>query len=184
MSTTDESPAGAPDSSGEKAAMEMNQIVLPQHSNALGTVFGGTIMSWIDICAAMAAQRHSRSVVVTASMDQLDFLQPIKVGQLVNMRATINYVGRSSMEVGVRVESENMLSGERIHTASAYLTFVALDEHGRAKPVPPITPQTAAEKLRYREAEARREQRIELAKKRSLLALEASREQGGEEAGR
>lgn len=184
MSTTDESLEGAPDGHGEKPAMEMNQIVLPQHSNALGTVFGGTLMSWIDICAAMAAQRHARSIVVTASMDQLDFLRPIKVGQLVNLRATINYVGRTSMEVGVRVESENMLTGERIHTASAYLTFVALDEKGRAKPVPQSTPRTDADKLRYREAEARREQRLELAKKRGLLAIEARQEQSGEDADR
>jgi acyl-CoA hydrolase len=157
--------------------MEMNQIVLPQHSNALGTVFGGTIMSWIDICAAMAAQRHSRSVVVTASMDQLDFLEPIKVGMLVNMRATINYAGRTSMEVGVRVESEDMLTGERRHTASAYLTFVALDENGRPMPVPPVEPDTAVGKLRCKEALARRQQRLEFVEQRKVLAAEIAGEQ-------
>ena len=149
--------------------IEMNELVLPQHSNSLGTVFGGTIMSWVDICAAMAAQRYARSVVVTASMDQLDFLAPIKVGQLVNMRATVNYVARTSMEVGVRVEAEDTLTGRRYHAASAYLTFVAIDEAGKAQPVRPLTPETPGEKLRWTEATVRRAQRLRLAEARHKL---------------
>lgn len=150
----------------------MNQLVLPQHTNSLGTVFGGTIMSWIDVCAAMAAQRHARQVVVTASMDQLDFLAPITGGQLVNLRGQVNYVGRTSMEVGVRVEAEDTLTGVRVHAASAYLTFVAIDDAGKAIPVRELRPQTEAEKLRWKEAKARRQQRLALASERRRLAQE------------
>lgn len=152
--------------------VEMNQLVLPQHTNALGTVFGGTIMSWIDICAAMSAQRHARRVVVTASMDQLDFLAPIRNGQLVNLRSMVNFVGRSSMEVGVRVEAEEILTGERVHAASAYLTFVALDADARPVPVRPMVPETREEKLRWEEAKARRAQRLALANQRRVLAAQ------------
>jgi len=162
-------PSNAPSSS----AIEMNQLELPQHTNSLGTVFGGTIMSWIDVCAAMAAQRHARAVVVTASMDQLDFVAPIVVGQLVNLRALVNYVGRTSMEVGVRVEAENTRTGQRAHAASAYLTFVALDEQtGEPCAVRPLQPHSATEKLRWQEAKARREQRLRLAQERRRLASE------------
>lgn len=161
-------PARAP----SETVIEMNQLVLPQHTNSFGTAFGGTIMSWIDICAAMSAQRHARSVVVTASMDQLDFLVPIKNGQLVNLRARVNYVGRSSMEVGVRIEAEDTLTGERVHAASAYVTFVALDEHGKAKPVRALAPATADEMLCWEEAKVRRRQRLELANERRRLAEE------------
>jgi acyl-CoA hydrolase len=155
-----------------QTVMEMNQLVLPQHTNSLGTVFGGTIMSWIDICAAMSAQRHARSVVVTASMDQLDFLAPIKNGQLVNLRSAVNYVGRTSMEVGVRVEAEDTLTGERVHAASAYVTFVAIDAAGKPVEVPRLTLETADEKLRWDEAKARRQQRLTLAAERRRLAEE------------
>ena len=153
-----------------QSVVEMNQLVMPQHTNALGTVFGGTIMGWIDICAAMSAQRHARRVVVTASMDQLDFLAPIKNGQLVSLRGVVNYVGRTSMEVGVRVEAEDTLSGDRVHAASAYLTFVAIDVDGKPVEVPRLTPQTAEEKLRWDEANARRQQRLALAAERKRLA--------------
>jgi acyl-CoA hydrolase len=160
--------------------IEMNQLVLPQHTNALGTVFGGTIMSWIDICAAMSAQRHARQVVVTASMDQLDFLAPIHGGQLVNLRSMVNYVGRTSMEVGVRVEAENTLTAERVHAASAYLTFVALDASSRPMPVRPMVPETRKEKLRWEEAQARRAQRLALAHQRRELAERHAEALGGE----
>jgi acyl-CoA hydrolase len=152
--------------------VEMNQLVLPPHTNSLGTVFGGTIMGWIDICAAMSAQRHAREVVVTASMDQLDFRAPIKGGQLVNLCATVNFVGRTSMEVGVRVEAEDTISGARVHAASAYLTFVAIDDDGKPIAVRPLQPRTPAEKLRYKEGRARREQRLRLAAERRRLAAE------------
>jgi acyl-CoA hydrolase len=154
--------------------VEMNQLVLPQHTNSLGTAFGGAVMSWIDICAAMSAQRHARKIVVTASMDALDFIAPIKGGQLVNLRSTVNYVGRTSMEVGVRVEAEDTLTGVRVHAASAYLTFVAIDDEGHATAVRPLTPVHDDEKLRWREAEARRKQRLTLAREREQLALERS----------
>ncbi|MSP25492.1 MAG: acyl-CoA thioesterase [Myxococcales bacterium] len=150
--------------------VEMNQIVMPQHTNALGTAFGGTVMSWIDVCAAVSAQRHCRRAVVTASMDQLDFLKPIRAGQLVNLRSTVNFSGRTSMEVGVRVEAENMLTGERTHAVSAYLTFVAIDADGRPCDVPQLHAESPDERLRWDEALVRRAQRLELATRRRELA--------------
>ena len=152
--------------------VEMNQLVLPQHSNSHGTAFGGTIMSWIDICAAMSAQRHARKAVVTASMDQIDFLAPITGGHLVNLRSVVNYVGRTSMEVGVRVDSANTLTGERVHSASAYVTFVALDEEGQPTEVPRLELTTDIERLRWDEAKARRQRRLSLAEERKRLADE------------
>jgi len=157
---------GAPPSASR---VEMNELVLPQHTNAHGTIFGGVIMSWMDICAAMAAQRHARSVVVTASMDALDFIAPVHKGQLVNLRSMVNYVGTTSMEVGVRVEAEDPLTGERTHAASAYLTFVALDAEGRPQPVRPLLPETPEERLRFEEARARRQQRLLLAQERRQI---------------
>jgi len=142
------------------SAIEMNELVLPQHTNNHGTVFGGVIMSWIDICASMAAQRHSRSAVVTASMDRLDFLAPIQIGYLVNLEAMVNYVGRSSMEIGVRVEAEEPRSGERVHAASAYLTFVALDDDGKPRGVPTLELETDGDRRRFEEAQIRREKRM------------------------
>ena len=139
----------------------MTQLVLPTHTNALGTVFGGTVMSWIDIAAAIAAQRHSQKDVVTASIDELHFLAPIYQGWVVNLKAGVNFVSKSSMEVGVRVESENPKTGERFHTASAYLTFVCLGSNGKPTPVPPLALKTEEEKRRFREAQIRREGRLE-----------------------
>ncbi len=153
-----------------ESAVEMNELVLPTHANALGTIFGGTVMAWIDVCAAMAAQRHARRIVVTASMDTLDFIAPVRVGHVVNLKGMVNYVGRTSMEVGVRVETEDPLTGRREHAASAYLTFVALDGEGRPTPVPSVTPSNAIERLRMEEAEARRAQRLALATERTRLA--------------
>lgn len=127
-------------------------------------------MSWIDVCAAMAAQRHARAIVVTASMDSIDFVAPIHVGDVVNLQAMVNYVGRTSMEVGVRVEKEDPLVGERFHAASAYLTFVAIDRDGKPEGVRQLAPQTAQERLRHDEARARRQVRLNLAQKRRDLA--------------
>ncbi len=151
--------------------VEMNQIVLPQHTNALGTAFGGTIVSWIDICAALSAQRHCRRVVVTASMDQLHFVAPIREGQLVNLRAMVNYAHKSSMEVGVRVDAEDMLTGARAHAASAYLTFVALDEAGKPTAVRELAPVSEEERIRWQEAQVRRQRRLEYAARRKQLAV-------------
>jgi len=139
---------------------EMTWIVLPQHANALGSAFGGAVMSWIDICAAIAAQRFTRTNVVTASMDQLSFRAPIPQGDVAVLQAMVNWAGRTSMEVGVRVEHENTRTGLRNHTSSAYLTFVALDQHGQKIPVPTLQPSTPTEQRRWEEAERRRLRRL------------------------
>ncbi|MCS6843214.1 MAG: acyl-CoA thioesterase [Caldilineales bacterium] len=144
-----------------ESAVEMTQIVLPEHANALGTVFGGQIAAWIDICAAVAAMRHARQIVVTVSMDDLHFLAPAHVGEVVILKAHVNRAFGTSMEVGVRVEAENPVTGERRHTATAYLTFVALDARGNRVPVPPLVPESEDEQRRYRQAEQRRQWRLE-----------------------
>jgi acyl-CoA hydrolase len=141
----------------------MTEIVLPSDANALGTIFGGKIMSWIDIAGAISAGRHARRVVVTASIDALHFIAPVKVGHIVHIRAAVNYAGKTSMEVGVRVESENPVTGETHHTATAYTTFVALDDHGQPTQVPSLAPETPDEKRRQHQAQKRRESRIRLA---------------------
>ncbi|HHB89725.1 MAG TPA: acyl-CoA thioesterase [Anaerolineae bacterium] len=141
--------------------VEMTQLVLPTHTNPLGTAFGGQVMAWIDICAGIAATRHARQIVVTASMDDLHFRAPIYQGEVVILKAQVNRAFRSSMEVGVRVEAENPLTGERRHCSSAYLTFVALDAEGNRLPVPPLLPETEDEKRRYEEAAERRRIRLE-----------------------
>lgn len=144
-----------------RSQVVMTQLVLPSHTNALDTIFGGTIMSWIDICAAIAAQRHSGREVVTASIDRLDFIAPVRKGWVVNLKASVNFVSSSSMEVGVRVDAENPKTGEIFHTASAYLTFVALGSDGRASKVPGLTVETDTEKRRFEAAKKRREHRIQ-----------------------
>lgn len=155
-----------------ESAVEMTQIVLPEHANALGTVFGGQIAAWIDVCAAVAAMRHARQIVVTASMDDLHFLAPAHVGEVVILKAHVNRAFGTSMEVGVRVEAENPVTGERRHTATAYLTFVALDAQGNRVPVPPLVPETEDEQRRYRQAEQRRQWRLE--RRRQLQKEESS----------
>lgn len=140
---------------------ETSQIMMPQHANALGHVFGGVIMSMVDTTAAVSAMRHARTTCVTASVDRVDFREPVHVGDLVIMKSSVNYVGTTSMEVGVRVETENLLDGVRRHTNSCYLTFVAVDRDGRPVPVPPIVPETAVERRRYDAAKARRRRRLE-----------------------
>jgi acyl-CoA hydrolase len=154
--------------------LEMNELILPQHANNLGTAFGGTIMSWIDVCAAMVASRHARCTVVTASMDQLDFIAAIRTGQLVSLKGMVNFVGRSSMEIGVRVEAEELTTGARFHAASAYLTFVAIDSDGKSVNVRPLRVESHAEKLREREAIARRAKRLALAAERKEMAEAAA----------
>ncbi len=138
----------------------MTQLVLPIHTNSLDTVFGGTVMSWIDVAAAIAAQRHSNSEVVTASIDQLNFIAPIKKGWVVNLKASVNFVSRTSMEVGVRVDAENPKTSEYFHTASAYLTFVAVGSDGKPIEVAGLDVVTEIEKRRFFAAEMRRKQRL------------------------
>lgn len=138
----------------------MTEIVLPSHTNSLGTVFGGTVMAWIDIAAAIAAQRHSNKAVVTASIDQLNFLAPVYKGWVVNLVASVNFVSKTSMEVGVRVDAENPQTGEHFHTASAYLTFVALGSDGKPTRVPELILETEEDRRRSADAQHRREVRL------------------------
>ncbi len=142
----------------------MTEMVLPSHTNSLKTVFGGVIMSWIDIAAAISAQRHSHRPVVTASLDALSFVAPAYTGWVINLKASVNFVSKTSMEVGVRVDSENPISGEKNHIATAYLTFVALGENGKPQPIPQVIPETETEKRRHEEAKRRRAHRLELRK--------------------
>lgn len=140
---------------------ETSELMMPEHANNMGHVFGGAILSIMDKCAAIAAFRHSRSSVVTASIDRVDFREPIHLGDLVIMKASVNYVGTSSMEVGVRVEAEDLLTGRRRHTNSCYLTFVAVDRNGRPIEVPGLEPETEDEVRRNLAAQERRRRRLE-----------------------
>ncbi len=141
--------------SPSESSVEMREMVMPNNTNALNTVFGGTVMSWIDIAAAMVAARHCGKPVVTAHIDDIDFLAPIKVGYHVLIQASMNYVGRTSMIVGVKVTSENPYTGESRRTTRAYLTFVALDDLGRPVEVPALTPESEDEIRRYENAKLR-----------------------------
>ena len=135
------------------SASETAQLVLPQHANVHGTVLGGTVMHWIDLVAAMVANRHSRRPVVTAAIDEMSFQAPILVGELALLRGRITLVDRSSMEIRVDVQSENLLSGERRHTSTAFVTFVALDPATRRPtPVPPLLLETEAERAEHAQA--------------------------------
>jgi acyl-CoA hydrolase len=135
--------------------------MMPEHANNMGHVFGGAVLSMMDKCAAIAAFRHSRNSVVTASIDRVDFREPIHLGDLVIMKASVNLAGRSSMEVGVRVEAEDLLTGRRRHTNSCYLTFVAVDRNGRPVEVPALQPETDEEIRRNAAAKERRQRRLE-----------------------
>ena len=166
-----------PPDSPRASRVEMNQLVLPTHANALGTVFGGQIMAWIDVCAALSSMRHARMQCVTASMDAMDFLVPIRIGDVVRMQSMVNYVGRTSLEIGVRVEAGKPTAGALEHAASAYLTFVALGADGKPTAVRPLICETEQELLRAREGEARRANRLALAAARGRL------QSGGGQAG-
>lgn len=136
---------------------EMIELVLPNDTNPLGALLGGRLMHWIDLAGALAAHRHSHSYVVTASMDHIDFLVPVHVGDMVLLQSSVNRVFRTSMEVGVKVSVENYISSSRQKVARAYLTFVAVDRHGRRLPVPPVIPETEDDKRRYEGALRRRD---------------------------
>jgi acyl-CoA hydrolase len=139
----------------------MTEMVLPQHTNALDSVFGGVIMSWIDIAAAISGQRFSGMPVVTASIDALSFVAPVYKGWVVNLKASVNFSSRTSMEVGVRVDAENPIQKKVFHTASAYLTFVALGPDGRPSPVPSVKTETPDQVRRFQAAQIRRQRRLE-----------------------
>ena len=152
------------------ATAEMTEIVLPNDSNTLGNILGGKVMHLIDIAAAIAAARHCSHPVVTASVDELEFRHPIKVGELIIVKAALNRAFHTSMEIGAKVWSENLQTGRRIHTSSAYLTFVALDLNGKPTAVPSYAPVTSQEKRRWREAEVRRANRLQMKKKIAKLS--------------
>jgi acyl-CoA hydrolase len=151
-----------------ESASEIAEFALPIYANPLGYLLGGRIMHLVDLAAATAAMRHARRSVVTASIDSMTFLHPVRIGQLVTLKSSVNRVFRSSMEVGVTVTVEDLRTGEVQHTNSCFLTFVALDdETGRPVEVPPVIPETEDEKRRYEEAGHRRGLRLEL-KRRAL----------------
>lgn len=139
---------------------EMAEVVLPQDGNVFGNILGGRVMHLVDIAAAITAHRHCRSMAVTASVDHIDFRNPIRIGEVITLKASLNRAFHTSMEIGVKVFSEDLLTGEKKHTTSAYVTFVALDEDHRPKPVPPVICETAEDRRRYREALARRKERL------------------------
>ena len=161
------------DEKDEKTVSE-SQVVLSQamgieDSNLAGFVHGGVIMKLVDSAGGLAAIRHARGPVVTAAIDEMSFIEPVQLYSLVTVQASVNYVGTTSMEVGVRVETENIFTGERAHTSSAYLVFVALDEAtGKPRPVPRLIAETPEQKRRMREAQIRREHR--LARRERIMA--------------
>jgi acyl-CoA hydrolase len=145
---------------------DYSELALPNDANVLGNLLGGKVMHLVDLAGAMAAIRHARLPVVTASVDHMNFLHPVRIGQLVMLRSAVNRVFRTSMEVGVKVFVEDLISGEVRHMSSAYLTFVAVDRTGKAVPICPVIPETDDERRRYQQAELRREYRLGLRKKR------------------
>ena len=143
-----------------ESTTEMNELVLPSDANTLGTAFGGKVMQWIDVCAGMAAIRHARKPMVTASMDELHFHAPIRIGELACLRAHVNATFAHSLEVGVEVHSENALTGERRHCCSALLTFTAITAEGRPDSVPPLLLESQVDRDEQEAASARRQERL------------------------
>lgn len=141
---------------------EYSELALPNDANTLGNLLGGKVMHLVDLAGAIAAMRHARTPVVTASVDHMNFLHPIRIGQWVRLHSSVNRVFRTSMEVGVKVLVEDLITGEIQHTSSAYLTFVALDRDGRKVQIPPVIPETEDEKRRFEAAGQRREYRLAL----------------------
>ena len=152
---------GLPGRPVRESQATMSELTYPHNANNLGNVFGGVVLSLVDRVAGVAATRHARKPCVTVSVDQVDFKEPIYLGELVTATASVNFTGHTSMEVGVRIEAENLLTGKRRHTNSCYVTYVAIDEHGRPTPVPPVIPETEEEKRRYAAAQKRRHRRLE-----------------------
>ena len=153
--------------SGEATHVEMTQIVLPSHTNNHGTVFGGQMAAWIDICATVSAQRFARKPVVTASIDEIHFVHPVRRGMVIVLKAKVNQAWGTSMEVGVRVDAEDPRTGDTFHCCTAYLTFVAINDDGRTSQVPTLDPGTDTEAIhRAREAQDRRDNRLLMRQKR------------------
>ncbi|MEW5843797.1 MAG: acyl-CoA thioesterase [Bacteroidota bacterium] len=149
------------------SVVTMTELVLPHHTNQLGNLLGGELMHWIDICAAVSAAKHSQRVCVTASVDRIDFHHPIKLGNVVTLTASVNRAFKTSMEVGVEVYAELLTEGTKVHTNSAYLTFVSVDENGKPVETFEIVPETDEEKRRFEEALKRRENRLGTRKRSS-----------------
>jgi acyl-CoA hydrolase len=148
----------------EQTRCVMTQIVMPMHTNGVaGVMFGGIMMQWIDVCAGVAAMRHAAGAVLTASIDRLDFLSPVRVGEIVVLQAKVNYTARTSMEVGCRVETEDMTTGQRRYVTKAYLTFVAIDGQGKPRPISPLELVTEEDHRRHADAEYRRAERLRAA---------------------
>ena len=150
-----------PEKTPNQSSTTVVRIMMPMDANVAGNVFGGTILRLIDEVASIVAFKHARSNVVTASIDRMDFYSPVYIGDLLRIIASINYVHKTSMEIGVRVEAENPLTGEVRHTGTCFLTYVALDKSGRPTLVPKLVPQTEEEKRRWTEAEVRRNLRLQ-----------------------
>jgi len=148
-----------------ESAYEYSELALPNDANAFGNVLRGKVMHLADLAAAITGLRHARMPVVTASVDSFVFLRPVHISDLIILQASVNRVFRTSMEIGVKVMTEKLLTGERLHTCSAYLTFVALNSEGKAMPIVPVIAETDEEKRRYREAAERREARLALRNK-------------------
>lgn len=163
----------------DESRVEMVEVVLPNDANPLGNILGGKVMHLIDIAGAIAAHRHSRSMLVTVSVDNLDFVHPIRVGQLIVLRAHVTRVFHTSVEVAVRVYLEDYLTGERRQTSSAFVTYVAVDEAGRPQLIPPVFPRTAEERREYGEALARRRHRLAWAARAHRRYFESSGKKPG-----
>jgi acyl-CoA hydrolase len=151
---------------------ERSEIVFPADSNALGNLFGGRLMQYIDLVGAMAASRHARAITITASMDHLDFVAPVHLGELLILKASVNRAFRTSMEVGVRVMVEDVRKQKLRHVSSAYLTFVAVDQAGTRLVVPQIIPETEHQKRRFEDAGRRREMRSEETQRKKEMRAE------------
>ncbi len=149
--------------------IETTHLMMPQHANPAGNIYGGTILSMADAVAYMCAARHAGPGCVTVAVDQVDFRDPIHIGEVVTFKACINYVGRSSMEVGIRIEAEDLRTGKRRHTNSCYFTMVSIDEKGQAVSAPQLVLETEDEKRRFQEGRIRREHSKELSVKRKAL---------------
>src|SRR6188472_2817861 len=148
----------------EQTRCVMTQIVMPTHTNgAAGVMFGGIMMQWIDVCAGVAAMRHAAGEVLTASIDRLDFLSPVRVGEIVVLQAQVNYAGKTSMEVGCRVETEDMRTGTRRYVTKSYLTFVAVDNDGKPRGIPALELVTDHDRRRHEAAVRRRTERLRAA---------------------
>jgi acyl-CoA hydrolase len=156
--------------------VELVQLMTLVDANNVGNVHGGTIMKLVDTAAGLAAARHCGGLAVTAALDEMVFLEPVYVNDLVTVKAMVNDAGRTSIEVGARVEAESVAGHRKVHTSSAYLVYVALDEHGKPRPVPPVVANSPEEKQRQREAKLRREAR--LSRKAAILAARGENERG------